>query len=47
MHMQAVEELATALRQRPHLQIVVDPVLVATSGDSLASSEVGKAIADQ
>jgi hydroxymethylpyrimidine/phosphomethylpyrimidine kinase len=45
--MQAVQELATALRLRPQLQVVVDPVLVATSGDSLASSEVGRAIADQ
>jgi len=45
--MQAVRELATALRQRPQLQVVVDPVLVATSGDSLSSSEVGQAIVDQ
>lgn len=44
---QAVREVAKGMTKHQHLQLVVDPVLIATSGDSLASSEVGAAIAEQ
>lgn len=47
MASQIVEEVAKALRIRPYLRLVVDPVLVATSGDALASKQVGAAISDK
>ena len=39
--------MAEGLKRRPNLQLVVDPVLVATSGDSLATSDVGTAIVER
>ena len=44
---QAVKVVADSMSRRRHIQLVIDPVLVATCGDSLASSEVGAAIAEQ
>ena len=42
--MQAVKAVAQAVQAHKVSTIVVDPVLVATSGDSLAGSEVVQAL---
>ena len=44
---QAVQEVARNVSMRKGLRLVVDPVMVATCGDSLATSEVGAAIKEQ
>ena len=43
---QAVEAVADAVRAHSVAALVVDPVLVATSGDSLAGAEVAAAIVE-
>lgn len=42
--LQAVQAVADAVQSHGISQLVVDPVLVATSGDSLASSDVAAAV---
>ena len=42
--LQAVKAVAAMVQSHGVMQLVVDPVLVATSGDSLASSEVAAAL---
>ena len=44
---QAVHAVADALQRHKVTALVVDPVLVATSGDSLAESDVAQAIVDR
>ena len=44
---QAVNEVAKGISRRGKIQLVLDPVLISTSGDSLASSEVCKAVVKQ
>ena len=45
--MQAVEAVADAVRAHRVKGLVVDPVLVATSGDSLAGADVADAIVER
>ena len=47
MMMQAVQEVARNIQGRRKIQLIVDPVMVATCGDSLATSEVGAAMVQQ
>ena len=44
---QAVEILSQALKVYKGIQLVVDPVLIATCGDNLADSDVGIAMKKQ
>ncbi len=44
LHGQAVEVVAEAVRVHGVTNLVVDPVLVATSGDSLAADGVAQAL---
>lgn len=41
---QAVQEVARKISSRSNIQLIVDPVMVATCGDSLATSEVAAAM---
>lgn len=43
-HVQAVKAVADSIQAHKVSTLVVDPVLVATSGDSLAGSEVAEAL---
>lgn len=45
--LQVVNEVARAVQKRPYLKLVVDPVLVTTSGHNLAAEAVGACIAKQ
>ena len=44
---QAVQEVARNVSGRKGIRLIVDPVMVATCGDNLATSEVGTAMREQ